>query len=68
MSMSQYILREVGGSQEGPSLREVLARIAAQPERRLTRPAAELVREARESPAQPQASRNLDSWNGSLHS
>lgn len=35
MSMSEYILREVGKSLERPTRQEVLARIAAQPVRRL---------------------------------
>ena len=63
VSVSQLILREVrkslerpgleperpGLEPERPTLKEVLDRIAAQPEMRFARPAADLIREDRES-------------------
>ena len=49
VSVSQLVLREVRKSMERPSIKEVLARIAAQPEPRLRRSPAEMIREDRES-------------------
>lgn len=48
-SMSQYILREIKKSLERPSMEEILARITSQPERKLSRTAADMVREDRSS-------------------
>ena len=47
MSMSDYILREVGKSLERPTRQEVLDRISAKPVRRLSQSAAEAVKEER---------------------
>ncbi len=49
MSMSDYVLRELRKALERPTRQEILERLRAQPVRRLTRPAAEVVREDRES-------------------
>jgi antitoxin FitA len=48
MSMSDYILREVGKALERPTRREVLARLRAAPTRTFTVSAAELVRDERD--------------------
>lgn len=48
-SMSQYILREIKKSLERPSMEEILARITSQPEQKLSRTAADMVREDRSS-------------------
>ena len=48
-SMSQYILREITKSLERPSMEEILAQIASQPEQKLSRTAAGMVREDRSS-------------------
>jgi plasmid stability protein len=48
MSMSDYILREVGKALETPTRREVLERLRARPERRLKRAAADVIRRERE--------------------
>ena len=47
LSMSDYVLREVGKALERPSRAEVLARLRAQPVRRLKRSPAAVLREAR---------------------
>jgi plasmid stability protein len=44
MSMSDYILREVGKSLERPTRQEVLGRLRARPGRRLRRSAADVIR------------------------
>jgi plasmid stability protein len=49
MSMSDYILREVGKSLERPTREEVLERLHAKPVRRLARPAAEVIRAERDA-------------------
>jgi plasmid stability protein len=49
MSMSDYILREVGKSLERPTRQEVLERVRARPVRRLTRPAADVIRSERDA-------------------
>jgi antitoxin FitA len=49
MSMSDYILREIGKSLERPSREEVLARLEAQPVRQLKRRAADVIRAERDS-------------------
>lgn len=49
MSMSDYILREVGKSLERPTRHEVLERIRARPVRRPTRPAADVIRSERDA-------------------
>jgi len=49
MSMSEYILREVGKALERPSRAEVLERLRSRPLRRLKRNAAELIRAEREA-------------------
>jgi antitoxin FitA len=49
MSMSDYILREIGKSLDRPTREEVLARIRTRSARRLSRPAAEIIRAERES-------------------
>ena len=47
MSMSDYILREVGKALERPTRQEVLERIRARPARRVRRSAAEVIRAER---------------------
>jgi antitoxin FitA len=47
MSMSDYILREVGKALEKPTRQEVLDRIRARPARRVKRSAAEVIRAER---------------------
>ena len=49
MSMSDYILREVGKALERPSRAEVLERLRSRPRRRLKRNAADLIRAEREA-------------------
>ena len=49
MSMSDYILREVGKSLERPTRAEVLARLQARPVRRLSQSAAEVIRAERDT-------------------
>ena len=46
-SMSQYVLREIKKSLERPSMDEILARIASQPELKLSRSPVDMVREDR---------------------
>jgi plasmid stability protein len=48
MSMTEYILRELGKSLEKPTRAEVLARIRAQPTLELAESAAEVIRAGRE--------------------
>ena len=48
MSMSDYVLREVGKALDHPTRREVLARLAARPARRPKRTAAEVIRAERD--------------------
>ena len=47
MSMSDYILREIGKSLERPTRQEVLERLHARPVRHLRRSAAEVIRAER---------------------
>jgi plasmid stability protein len=47
MSMSDYILREVGKALDRPTRHEVLERLRARPMRRMTRSAAEVIRAER---------------------
>lgn len=49
MSMSDYILREVGKSLEHPTRHEVLERLRTRPVRRLTRSAADVIRAERDA-------------------
>lgn len=49
MSMSDYVLREVGKALDYPTRQEVLARLQARPVRRLTRSAADLIRAERDA-------------------
>jgi len=49
MSMSDYVMREVGKALERPTRAEVLARLEAQPVRKLKRSAATLVRAERDT-------------------
>lgn len=49
MSMSDYILREVGKALERPMRQEVLERLKQRPTPRLSRSAAEIIREEREA-------------------
>ena len=49
MSMSDYILREVGKSLERPTRREVLERLRTRPVRQLTPSAAKVIRSEREA-------------------
>lgn len=48
MSMSDYVLREVGKALDRPTRAEVLARLQAQPVRKLKRSAASVVRAERD--------------------
>ena len=48
-SMSQYILREIRKVLERPSMEEILAQIASQPEQKLNPSPAEMIREDRSS-------------------
>ncbi|MDI3258491.1 MAG: hypothetical protein QJR02_02210 [Sinobacteraceae bacterium] len=49
MSMSEYVLREVGKALERPTRREVLERLRARPVRHLKRSAAEVIRAERDT-------------------
>jgi plasmid stability protein len=49
MSMSDYILREIGKALDRPTRQEVLDRLRAQPERRLKRSAAVVIRAERDA-------------------
>jgi len=49
MSMSDYILREVGKSLDTPTRQEVLDRLRARPMRHLSRSAADMVRAERDT-------------------
>ena len=49
MSMSDYILREIGKALERPSRQEVLDRLRARPGQRLVRSAADVIRAEREA-------------------
>lgn len=49
MSMSDYILREVGKSLDSPTRQEVLSRLAARPGRRMRRSAADVIRAERDA-------------------
>lgn len=49
MSMSDYILREIGKSLDRPMRQEVLDRVRARPVRRLGRPAADVIRSERDA-------------------
>ena len=49
MSMSDYILREIGKALDRPTRQEVLERIRARPVRPVTRPAAEVIRAERDA-------------------
>jgi antitoxin FitA len=49
MSMSDYILREIGKALERPTRAEVLERLRSRPVRRLKRNAAEVIRAEREA-------------------
>ena len=49
MSMSDYILREVGKALERPTRAEVLERLRTRPVRRLKRSAADLIRAERDA-------------------
>ena len=48
MSMSDYVLREVGKALEHPSRQEVLDRLRARPVRQLRRSAAQVIRAERD--------------------
>jgi len=49
MSMSSYILREVGKALDRPTRQEVLDRLRARPVRHLSRSAAEVIRAERDA-------------------
>lgn len=49
MSMSDYIMREVGKALDRPTRAEVLARLQAQPTRKLKRSAAAILRAERDA-------------------
>ena len=49
MSMSDYILREVGKALDRPTRAEVLDRLGKRPVRRLTRSAADVIRSERDA-------------------
>lgn len=49
MSMSDYILREIRKSLDRPTRQEVLDRLRAQPQRRLRRAPADVIRGERDS-------------------
>lgn len=49
MSMSDYILREVGKALDRPTREEVLARLRARPGRHVRRSAAEVIRAERDT-------------------
>jgi hypothetical protein len=48
MSMSDYVLREVGKALDHPTRQEVLERLAGRPSRRLKPTAAEVIRAERD--------------------
>lgn len=50
MSMSGYMRREIRKALDQPTRKEILERLAAQPVRRLRRPAAAVIRDERDSP------------------
>ena len=50
MSMSDYILREIGKALERPTRAEVLDRLRSRPVRRLKRKAADVIRAERDAP------------------
>jgi plasmid stability protein len=49
MSMSDYILREVGKALDRPTRQEVLDRLRSKPDRRLNRSAADVIRAERDA-------------------
>lgn len=49
MSMSQYVLRELRKVLDRPTREDVLERLRARPVRRLSRPAADVIRAERDS-------------------
>jgi plasmid stability protein len=49
MSMSDYVLREVGKALDRPTRQEVLDRLRSRPARRLRRSAADVIREERDA-------------------
>ena len=49
MSMSDYILREVGKALDRPTREQVLERLRTRPQRRLKRSAAEVIRAERDA-------------------
>ena len=49
LSMSDYILREVGKALDRPTRQEVLDRLSARPLRRLKRSAADMIRAGRDA-------------------
>jgi plasmid stability protein len=49
MSMSEYILREVGKALDRPTRREVLERLRARPDRELSPSPAEVIRAERDA-------------------
>jgi antitoxin FitA len=49
MSMSDYILREIGKALDRPTREETLARLRDRPVRTLTKPAADLLRAERDT-------------------
>jgi plasmid stability protein len=49
MSMSEYILREVGKALDRPTRREVLERLRARPDQKLSRSPAEIIRAERDA-------------------
>lgn len=50
MSMSDYIVREIGKALDRPTREEMLARLRARPVRRLRPPAAAVIRAERQGP------------------
>lgn len=49
LSMSEYVLREVRRALDRPTRQEMIERLRAQPERRLRRNAADVIRTERDS-------------------
>ena len=49
MSMSDYVMREIRKALDRPTRQEILGRLAAQPVRRLSRRAADVIRAERDS-------------------
>jgi antitoxin FitA len=49
MSMSDYVLRELRKALDRPTREDILERLRAQPMRRLSRPAADVIRDERDS-------------------